>query len=83
MPREGTVQMTGIRVEPADGPPETLLPGGSRVSDEETAETLLELAIMKIRVSNRAAPARPKSHAITQCQDALLWLNAYAEGKIR
>lgn len=75
--------MTGIRVEPDNGPPETFLPGGSRVTDEETAETLIELAVLRLRASNRVAPARPKSHAITQLQDALLWLNAFEEGKIR
>lgn len=83
MSRKGTVKMTGIRVEPDSGPPETFLPGGSRVTDEETAETLIELAISRLRASNRIAPARPKSHAITQLQDAVLWLNAFAEGTIR
>lgn len=75
--------MTSIRVQPDDGPPETLLSGGSHVTDEETALTLLELAIQRLRASNRVEPARPKSHAITQMQDAALWLKAYENGDIR
>lgn len=75
--------MTAIRVEPDSGPPETFLPGGSRVTDAETPQALVSEAVRRLRVSNRADPARPKSHAITQLQDAVLWLEAYAEGKIR
>lgn len=75
--------MTVMRVQPDDGPPETLLSGGSRVSDAETAADLVEVAIQHARAANRLSPTRPRSYAITQMQDALLWLRAYERGEIR
>jgi hypothetical protein len=75
--------MTAMRVQPDEGPPVYLLPGGSRVTDEEAIDGILEIAILKLRASNQEAPARPKSYAITQLQDALLWLTAFDRGEIR
>ena len=75
--------MTGIRVQPDEGPPETLLPGGSRITDEEPPIGLIEAAVLRLRISNQASPARAKSYAITQLQDAVLWLTAFEEGRIK
>ena len=72
-----------VRVETDDGTVVDLLPNGSRVTPEETAEVLLEVVVSRIRASNKAQPARPKSLAITHAEEAILWLAAYTEGRIR
>lgn len=72
-----------MRVTTDDGSVVDLLLEGSRVTPEETPEVLLEVVIARIRGSNKAAPARPKSLAITHAEEALLWLNAFKEGTVR
>lgn len=73
----------GLRVEPDNGPPVELLPGGSRLSLDEEAEPLIVAALSRLRASNRKDAARPKSIAIRSCEDALLWLRAYGRGEVR
>lgn len=73
----------GIRVQPDEGPPVEFLQGGSRlVVDEDPAE-LVRAAIARLRLSNRQSPARPKSLAITHCEEALLWITALSRGEVR
>ncbi len=72
-----------IRVETDDGNVVDLLPEGSKVTPEESPEVLLEVVVARIRASNKSAPARPKSLAITHTEEALLWLNAFKEGTVR
>lgn len=68
--------MTHIRVQPEDGPPEFILEGGSRVTEDELALTLVSVAIAKLRAANKTAPAREISLALTKCEEAVHWLNA-------
>jgi len=72
-----------LRVEAEDGRVEIVLPGGSRLVEAEDPKDLLEAVISFIRVSNKAAPARPKSLAITHSEEALHWLTALSEGRAR
>ena len=73
----------GLRVQPDSGPPREYLPGGSQLSDEESPVELVKSTIARLRASNKAAPARPKSIAITHLEEALLWLRAYERGEVR
>lgn len=60
-----------------------LLPHGTEVVPDEAARDLLDLAIARLRESNRREPARPKSVALTNMEQAALWLDGLAEGKVR
>ena len=73
----------GLRVQPDDGPPVEFLAGGSRLTTDETPEALIRSAVVRLRASNKASPARPKSVAITHLDEALLWLGAYERGELR
>lgn len=73
----------GLRVQPDAGPPFEFLEGGSRLTLDEDPRALVVAAITRLRASNRAAPARPKSIALTALEDAQLWLHAYERGEVR
>lgn len=75
--------MAFIRVEPDDGPAQYVLPGGSQISETDSPEDLLEVVIARLRASNKAAPARPKSVAVQRAEEALFWLLALKEGRSR
>jgi len=72
-----------LRVQPDSGPPVEFLEGGSRLTADETPETLIKSAVTRLRASNKLSPARPKSVAITHLDEALLWLGAYTRGELK
>jgi len=74
--------MALLRVETEDGI-EILLPGGSRLKETEDPKDLLDAVVALLRVSNKRAPARPKSLAIQRAEEASHWLLALAEGRAR
>ncbi len=73
----------GLRVQPDDGPPREYLQGGSTLTSDEEPRDLIASAVARLRASNKASPARPKSIAITHCEEALLWLRALERGEVR
>ena len=72
-----------MRVTTDDGHEVDILPGGSQLRLDEPPEVLLEAVVARIRASNKIEPARPKSLAITASEEAILWLVAYKEGRMR
>jgi hypothetical protein len=66
--------MASIRVEPDSGPPEEILPGGSRLTDGERAGDLLQVTIRRLRALNKVSPAREISLAIQRAEESLHWL---------
>lgn len=73
----------GLRVQPDNGPLVEFLPGGSSLTSGEDPIDLIKSAVARLRVSNKISPARPKSTAITKCDEALLWLQAFERGEVK
>lgn len=72
-----------VRVESDDGRIVDVLEGGSQLTVDEDPEVLLAAVVARLRLSNKQAPARPKSLAITHAEEAMNWLHALKEGRVR